>query len=573
VRSFCRRFLTALVLLATQLPAASAADLAFVRRTFYDAPYTAALYDFNGNGYPSLLGTFQRGGQLRSIPPGRLGLAAIFALPEDPSALGLMRLSRDTRAADLDNDGRPDLVNNVYSCNGDPLNSTQLYLRKSDGTFARSQALDLFPPIRGRGETIVAADFDNDGYLDLYIPQYTRPDSSIDNFGECLPFLPNDAPARSWLLLNQGTVSPGNFVAKDPTPVDLTTQDCGADCANSGDVTDRYSQPEGAQAIDYDDDGNVDLFVGGMLFRNLGAADFDRVWPSRGTTPAFDEGAKFLDWNNDGYPDLVTLDPYWGLRLYSWTGGARDSNDKITDGALTQVTESAIVRAFADGAVPGMYGMTTGDVNGDGYEDIIVNGSVLDYTPKIYLNQGPPTYAFKRATISGFANVRAGRNGPVLGDLNNDGMPEILMTGQFGNASTHAYYNVTRRPATQTLTVEVLGVVSGRTVRNQQGRAVHVVPQSAPAGFSYTRYVDGGSGYMAQGPYPVSIATPFTGPHTISVRFASGTVSCVATPPAYVLIWDRGLPVCVSLPLPQPAPIPEPHNVRALQGPVQMLLD
>jgi hypothetical protein len=555
------------------------ADLSFVRRTLFDTPFASSIADMNNDGYPELPGLLNVPGAFVSASPARLGLGPVFAAAPATYSLRypfpFVRLSRDTRSADLNNDGLPDLVNNVYGCNGDPFSTAQLYFQQSGGTFVRSASFDFIGPISGRGETIVAADFNNDGFLDLYVPQYTRSDASPDNFGQCAIFANPDGEGRSWLLLNKGAAEPGGFVAATGSPIDLTTADCGSDCANSGGHFDRYAQPEGAQAIDYDEDGNIDLFVGGMLFRNAGSAAFTRVWPARGITPTFDEGLKFLDWNNDGYPDMASVDPATGIvHLYSWVGGIRNDSGVIVGGSLIEVTDSAVVGDLLDNAAPGTYGMTTGDVNGDGYEDIIVNGSLQDLQPKIYLNQGPPTFGFRRAAISGPAWSRiAQRSGPSVGDLNGDGLADILMSGQFGDRSTFAFYNTTPHGVLNELLIEVLGSVGGRLIQNQQGRVVHIRPANADAGFTYTRYVDGGSGYMAQGPYPITLTSRYAGVHTASVRFAGRIVACQATPPAHLIITDEPGQECTVVPLPPPEPIPSGHEVRPLMTILQLILE
>jgi hypothetical protein len=580
-RRLARRAGVALAIAASAFArcgAAIAVDLAFTRHALFDAPYTASIADMDGDGRLELPGLINTGRGFSSRSPTALGTAATLAsltyFRNSEWPYGYLRASRDTRIVDLDNDGRPDLVNNVYWCNGDAENTTQVYLQNPDGTFRRDSLFDLLTPVRGRGETIVAADFDGDGFVDLYIPQYTRADSHPDSLTDCMAFVPNTAPAQSWLLLNNGGAGPATFHAVTGTPVTLTATDCGRDCTNAPFTLDAYAQPEGAQAVDYDEDGHVDLFVAGMLFRNAGNAVFTRVFPPRGVSPAFDEGLKFIDWNNDGYPDYVYVSPFAGVvHLYTWTGGVRDADGRIVAGQFTEVTDPSVVGAFAANAAPGTYGMSAGDIDGDGYDDVIVNGGVLDFQPKIFLNRGPPTYAFRRADVSGFAGIASLRDGPGLGDLNGDGATDVVVTSRFGNRTTFAYYNATPPIAKSRLIVEVFGRVGGRPVRNKQGSVVHVVPATIPGGFSYTRYVDGGSGYMTQGPYAISVASAFDGPHRILVRLAGGTVDCSVAPPAYVLIIDGDASPCTTLPLPPGAGIPNGHEMRALQPAIHMLLE
>ncbi|MEP6677669.1 MAG: VCBS repeat-containing protein, partial [Betaproteobacteria bacterium] len=382
------------VLLAT---VAAAQDLMFARRVFFDAPYTSAIVDLDGDGRQELIGLTNAGRVFRSRSPSAVGLGAAFAQLSyfragPPLDFGWIRASRDIRAADLDNDGRPDLVNNVYWCNGDPENTTQLFMQNADGTFQRDVAFDVTTPVRGWGETIVAADFDNDGFLDLYIPQYTRPERYSESVVPCQRFLAANTRGQSWLLMNRGKTQPASFRVVSGTPVTLTVADCGVDCINSGTPLEPYAQPEGAQAVDYDEDGNIDLFVNGILFRNGGGANFTRVFPPAGVVPPFDEGAKFIDWNNDDYPDFVYVEPYSGVvHLYTWKGGMREASRRIVAGQFAEVFDPDVVGAFSANAVLGSFGMTAGDIDGDGYDDVVLNGSVVDFLPKVYLNSGPPS--------------------------------------------------------------------------------------------------------------------------------------------------------------------------------------
>src|SRR6202043_1932480 len=97
--------------------------------------------------------------------------------------------------------------------------------------------------------------------------------------------------------------------------------------------------PEAAQAVDFDNDGWIDLYTAGRLFMNRGAKIVASARPQfealayglpkpRGI---FDEGAKFLDWMNRGKLDLIVLaenlddsnpptDAHAQLKLYEFNG-------------------------------------------------------------------------------------------------------------------------------------------------------------------------------------------------------------------------------------------------------------
>ena len=315
-------------LLALASPAlpANAETLRFAPRLFADTPHTANIVDADGDGRLEIPGLFNRGTYMAALAASRMGLSPMFR-----DADGRTRHVRDLRMVDLDNDGDLDLAANSYWCAGEPRDRAQVYWRHPDGRFELSPGLDGLPPLTGWGETILAADFDDDGYLDLYLPGYTRHDLGAE-IPECHG-IAAPASGQSWLLRNRGAAAPAYFELRAKTPLTLTFADCGADCGNYWDEGVHYARPEGAQAFDYDEDGRVDVFVSGMLFRNRGALDFERVYPARGTHPAFDEGAAIIDWNHDGYPDLVTVTPWDGVvHLFAWQGGARDASGRIVTG-------------------------------------------------------------------------------------------------------------------------------------------------------------------------------------------------------------------------------------------------
>jgi hypothetical protein len=86
------------------------------------------------------------------------------------------------------------------------------------------------------------------------------------------------------------------------------------------------------------------------------------------------------------------------------------------------------------------------------------------------------------------------------------------------------------------LTIEVVGT---HGEHNQYGRVVRVTPLQAPS-VTYTRVVDGGSGYLAQGQYPILIGTPYTGTFRVEVRFDNGTVTAQMNAGARIRIYRDG---------------------------------
>jgi len=179
------------------------------------------------------------------------------------------RARRDARIADFNGDGIPDLIANVYSSVTDTGSYALLFYGRGDGTFIEATP-DQFPATyRGYGETIVVADFDNDGHLDVFLPNYTDSSSQEQNY----------------LLHNRGD---GTFV----------------EIADAAGVANRgwplTLKVEGVQAFDINGDGFLDLYAASHLYINNGDMTFTDRREDYGLPLLFDEGAKFLDWDSDG---------------------------------------------------------------------------------------------------------------------------------------------------------------------------------------------------------------------------------------------------------------------------------
>jgi len=516
---------------------------------YYNVPYIIAVGDIYGKGAQQPLGTVNDGFGLMSgttIP----GLESLF-----PG-----RANRDTRIADLNNDGFPDIISNTYSCVdpvGHPADIARVYLNNKNGTFTevsspfrdqQGRPIEL----RGRGETIVVADFNNDGFLDAFLPYYT--------------FTPQAPPGcanstQSYLLINDGT---GHFT-------DVAVE-AGVDVPN------QLPNIEGAQALDFNGDGLIDLYGSAHLFINTGiAANGHPHFVDMGRTfglPSIldDEGAKFIDWNNDGTLALVSHDtfhgPTAGPDLYTFNGATfTPAPESATEGgsfgrlSLPDVSRVGLPGSFADdgpssplpvklfspasfsllsNAFPddGLpydcgYGVNAYDLNNDGLDDVIVrDASYVSSTgdcaapvipPRIYMNQGlgatprfvksPAQFNFGR--VPGINACPGGAVG--FGDFNNDGKIDVAFCSFFGAliaTNTTAVNNAN-------FGVELLGP-NGE--RNQQGRVIKVSPMSAP-NVIYTRVVDGGSGYLSQNQYPLLIGSRYNENHIVSVSLPSNFVS------------------------------------------------
>lgn len=461
---------------------------------------------------------------------------------ENESGIGLGALRdngrayRDVRFADFNGDGVPDAIANVYSCDvaacggNDTKSQILLFFGNGDGTYTEDPAFTaLNVPGGGYGETIVVADFNNDGCLDIFLPKYTFYDPSEHDF----------------LLINDCR---GNF----------------SDVADSAGVAQRnineFLRPEGAQALDINGDGWIDLYAGSQLFINNGDLTFTNVGvtddlggetaPSPWGLPAqMDEGAKFIDLDNSGQLALA-LNVTDGVRIFTF------------DGVSQFVEQNVIPSIYMNES----WGLTATDVDGDGRSDLVVAGGIdqsVETNPAYSELRAQLAQAKQEgdldmdkalatsATPNALPQLLVNRGQFALHDFYDDGLsPETRAWNDlqtFADFDFRGTVDIATRSAEVTIlmnqasnpdviTVSVLGP---HGEQNQQGRVVRVTPDARPS-VTMTQVVDSGSGYMSNGPYDLTFAAPYFGAYTVSVRFADATYTATAGSGDHVMMYANG---------------------------------
>jgi hypothetical protein len=188
----------------------------------------------------------------------------------------------------------------------------------------------------------------------------------------------------------------------------------------------------GFAAADYDDDGDVDLFVPNaqghpdQLYRNAGDGTFQEIAleSGLGSTDAH-RGALWFDANGDRRLDLLVV------------GGDCEvpcDREMLTfylqrgDGAFEDRTEAAgfanVVEVF-DGQHAG--GIAAGDLDGDHDLDVLV--SFWQGEPYLFMNDGDGTFT-ERAEEAGLAGNRPHWQ-PVMIDVDADGWLDIFQAVDF----------------------------------------------------------------------------------------------------------------------------------------------
>jgi enediyne biosynthesis protein E4 len=327
------------------------------------------------------------------------------------------RYGMGVAAADYDGDGFPDLYVTQYD-------RSILYHNNGDGTFTDVTAkAGVAAP--GWSSSAVWFDHDNDGRLDLFVCQFAEFDKSlgcgIDSNGVhhyCIPRI--FKPRASRLFHNNGD---GTFT----------------DVSKETGVAAHPGKAWGVVAADINNDGKVDLFVANdtvanFLFINQGAR-FEEAGLSADIAYSADGrarsgmGVDAADFNEDGWLDLFVANIDQEIfSLY------QNNHDQTFDDVAMQTGIGMATRWMSG------WGLKFFDYDNDGNLDLILaNGFPDDLVEEISheVTYKEPLLLFQKQGPA-YKNVSA-QSGPVfsqsfparglaIGDFNNDGAVDVLIS-------------------------------------------------------------------------------------------------------------------------------------------------
>jgi len=384
--------------------------------------------DFNNDGFQDLFVSTRTGPSLLYSNNGNGTFSQILVAPvatDNGICFG-------ATWGDYDNDGFLDLFVGVNNSGND-----WLYHNNGRGGFTKITTGAIVNS-GGNANNCGWADYDNDGYLDLWVANSDQNDFLYHNNGD------------------------GTFTR-------ITTNAIALKTGNS----------QGGSWADYDNDGWPDLFVSrvnepNLLYHNEGRGIFTPV--TNGIIVhdvSVGQGTSWGDYDNDGYLDLFVVNPNARNFLYHNNG----------DGTFNKITNAAIVTDIGNG-----HGCGWADYDNDGYLDLFVaNRLGANF---LYHNNGDGTFA--RVTSGVVPTDGADAVAGAWADYDNDGFPDLFVT-ELNSFNNRLYRNNGNTNAWLTLKLE--GRLSNRAAI---GAKVRVKATIGSRAFWQLREISGGGGLGSQ---------------------------------------------------------------------------
>jgi len=322
---------------------------------------------------------------------------------------------------DFDRDGWQD----IYLTNSGEGSKNSLYRNMGDGTFKDMAGelgiADVNQPGTGVSMGAVWGDYDNDGYEDLFLYKWGRPEMFHNDGGRHFTRVTEQAGLPAWVNANT------------------------------------------AIWFDYDGDGLLDLFLGGYysedvdlwhlkttrmmpesfeyaknggrkyLFHNLGGGKFEEVSAKVGiNSRRWALAASAADLRGSGHQDLFVANDYGVSELYFNNGKQfREVGEQTGVGFAPK---SGMTAAFGDILNQGRYAIYVSNISEDG---VLIQGNNF-WVPQ----EGTSGDGIRYENLARALGVEMGgwSWGMQFGDLNNDGTLDLYLTNGYVSADRNKSY-------------------------------------------------------------------------------------------------------------------------------------
>jgi hypothetical protein len=322
---------------------------------------------------------------------------------------------------DFDRDGWPD----IYVTNSEIGSKNRLYRNQHNGTFKDVAGELGIADVNQHGTGVsmgaVWGDYDNDGYEDLFLYKWGRPELYHNDGGHGFTRVTDEAGLPKWINANT------------------------------------------AVWFDYDGDGLLDLFIGGYysedidlwhltttrimpdsfeyaknggrkyLFHNLGNGKFEEVSEKLGiSSRRWALAASASDLYGTGHPDLFVANDYGVSELYV-NDGKRFYNAGEQAG-VGFAPKSGMNVAFGDIFNQGRYSVYVSNISEEG---VLIQGNNL-WVPREATRGVSATYENLARDLG--VELGGWSFGAQFGDLNNDGTLDLYLTNGYVSLDRNRSY-------------------------------------------------------------------------------------------------------------------------------------
>jgi tetratricopeptide (TPR) repeat protein len=340
------------------------------------------------------------------------------------------KYSTHVEAADYDSDGDIDLYVGSYD---QASSSYKHYLFNNEMNRFKDVSEEAGLKHSGRESSASFADYDNDGFLDLYIVKEGG-DILYRNAGKGIF---EDVTGKAQIGSKTGGTRALFFDMDHDGDLDMyeTRANSNLMFRNNGDGTfAEQAEKMGMQCInaksreaafgDFDDDGDIDLFVANEnasnnLFSNQRQGVFKDITEESGLKSSGGSGAVAVgDYNNDGFPDLF---------ITSINGGDQQLLRNKANGTFEEVKNSK--EMFSALQHVKAYDARFFDFDNDGFQDLIIAGESDEKDGRgilLYHNDGKGNFADVSRLLPD--EPKSGSQ-IALFDYNDDGDLDIVIAG------------------------------------------------------------------------------------------------------------------------------------------------